>query len=133
MTISEATTKFMTENYPTFGDKSLSFPEQTVDYGLPTQALLLEEDELEKVSHGLDNSEKSKFEKFMKTQVMKGAVSEIEVFNFAKKNEDTLLMATFWSYDQCCFQKLMGIQQKKSRNGRDYCSCQAEEVYCYRG
>ena len=46
MTISEATTKFMIENYPTFVEKSLSFPEQSVDYGLPTQALLLEEDEL---------------------------------------------------------------------------------------
>lgn len=32
----------------------------------------------------------------MKTIANKGPVSEIEVFNFAKKSEDKLKMATFW-------------------------------------
>ena len=52
----------------------------------------------------------------MKTKVKKGAVSEIEVFNFAKKSDETLLMATFWSFDQSCLQRLMGTEQRNQES-----------------
>ena len=112
MTIREAITQFMNENYPEFGERSVSFPEQAVDYGLPTQALVLTDDELNKVAHSLDSKESNKLKKFMKTQVQKGAVSEFEVFNWAKKCENKLLMAVIWSFDQSCSQKLMGTEQR---------------------
>ena len=66
------------------------------------QAPILHADELEEVAEHVDTSEKHKFLDFMKTKVDKGAVSEIEVFNFAKKSQDNHLMATFWSFDQSC-------------------------------
>ena len=112
MSIKEATTELMNENYPKFGEMSLSFPEQAVDYGLRTQALVLADDEVDAVANRLNTSEKNKFKDFIKTKVKKGAVSEIEVFNFAKKCEEKLLMATFWSFDQSCLQKLMGTEQR---------------------
>ena len=111
ITISEATAKFMNEYYPEFGEKSLSFPEQAVDYGLSTQAMLLTDNELVKVEERLDNSQKCKFVDFMKTKVKKGKVSEIEVFNFAKKCENKLLMAVFWSFDQSCLHRLIGTEK----------------------
>ena len=111
MTIVDATLQFMNDNYSKFGEESLSFPEQAVDYGLSTQALVLTDDELDQVAERLDGGQKYKFEDFMKTKVKKGAVSEIEVFNFAKKSENKLLMALFWSFDQSCLQKLMGTEQ----------------------
>ena len=36
MPLSEAIAEFMNENYPEFGEKSVSFPEQAVDFGLST-------------------------------------------------------------------------------------------------
>ena len=112
MTISEAAAELMNEHYPTLGEKGISFPEQAVDFGLSTQAPLLTDEEVEQVVESLDTSEKHKFQGFMKTKVKKGAVSEIEVFNFVKKSEDKLLMTTYWSYVQSCLQKLLGIEQK---------------------
>ena len=53
MSIKEATTELMNENYPKFGEMSLSFPEQAVAYGLPTQALVLADDEVDAVLTGL--------------------------------------------------------------------------------
>ena len=112
MKISEAIAEFMNENYPEFGEKSLSFPEHAVDYGLSTQALVLTDRELDEVALPLDSKEKDKLKVFMKTQVKKGAVSEIEVFNWAKKCEDKLLMAIFWSFEQSNLQKLLGTKQE---------------------
>ena len=119
ISIKEAATEFMYENYPTFGEKSLSFPEQAVDYGLPTQALLLTKAEQDKVANCLDPCEKDKFKEFMKTKVEKGAVSEIEVFKFANKSEDKLLMATFWSFNQSCLQKLIPTEELKNNQEMD--------------
>ena len=108
--ISEAIAEFMNKNYPEFGEKSLSFPEQAVDYGLSTQALVLTDSELDEVAQ--DSTERDKLKMLIKSQVKKGAVSEIEVFNWAKKSEDTLLMAVFWSFEQSSLQKLLGAKQK---------------------
>ena len=112
MMISEAIAEFMNENYPEFGEKSLSFPEHAVDYGLSTQALVLTDRELDEVALPLDSKEKDKLKVFINTQVKKGAVSEIEVFNWAKKCEDKLLMAIFWSFEQSNLQKLLGTKQE---------------------
>ena len=112
----EAITEFMKENYPNFGEKSLSFPEQAVDYGLRTQALVLTDAEIDTLAKGLPvKGEKEKFLAYEQTQVNKGAVSEIEVFNWAKKSEDLNLMSTFWSYDQKCLHELLGIKPAKNQ------------------
>ena len=110
MTLTEATAQFMNENYPQFGEESLSFPQQIVDYGLSTQALLLSEKEFEKLADSLEPVEKGNL-KNHRTHI-KGAEAEINVFNFVNKSKDEVLMATFWSFNQSCLQKLMGTRQR---------------------
>ena len=110
MTIAEATAQFMNENYPKFGEESLSFPEQIVDYGLSTQALLLSEKEFKEFAISLESTEMGNLRN-QRTH-MKGAEAEIKVVDFVNKSKDEVLMATFWSYNQSSLQKLMGTQQR---------------------
>ena len=110
MKITEATAQFMKEKYPKFWEESLSFPEQIVDYGLSTQALLLPETEFKKFADSLESTEKGHL-KNQRTHI-KGAEAEINLFNYVNKSKDKVLMATFWSFNQSSLQKLMGTDQK---------------------
>ena len=75
ITYSEAVDRFMQENCPEFKEKeSVSFPQEMVDCGLSTQALLYTDEEARNLEAVIKNHR----------TLITGAEAEIKIFDFLK-------------------------------------------------
>ena len=93
--------------------ESVYFPQEIVDYGKSTQAVILPTEERMAISAGIASSkEKSKFHEMWKH--LKGTSCEISVFNYIKDSTRGL-SALFWSYDQIKTKIFLGSSDRTSQ------------------